>query len=289
MQARKISGYLIVAMLVSVAMGLSACGGGGGGGGAITSQGQFQDSAVEGLSYAAGGLTGETDAQGTFFFPLGASVQFSIGGIKLPVATAKTVMTPVDLVPGARDEIDLTVTNIARLLQTLDDDGDPSNGITITEAVRNGAAGRSIDFGVTDFENDGNVQIVVSELTALTPAGPRILVSSQDAQDHLRVTLLGILSGTYSGTYTGDDVGTFTALVDAAGVITGSGVSTLIGGDFTFNGTVTSSGEATFAPVAGTISSGATFEGNMTFTGEVSGTWINSVTGDSGTFSGRKR
>jgi hypothetical protein len=250
-------------------------------------QGQFLDSPVEGLSFISGGESGVTDAAGMFTFEEGATVEFSIGGIVVGEATAQSIMTPVDLVPGARGETNPTVINISRFLQTLDNDNNPGNGITITGSVRTQAAGASIDFDqdVIAFENDSNVQAVVAELTALTDAGARPLTSSQEAQDHLRNTLLERLAGTYSGTFSGDDSGTWTVDVDVTGNIIGSGVSREAG-PFEIFGAVTSSGEATFA--AGGVTTGATFSGTLSFSGEASGTWVNEFAGESGTFSGSK-
>jgi len=46
--------------------------------------------------------------------------------------------------------------NIAVFLQTLDDDGDPSNGIRIPAAIHGLAAGVSIDFGRKSFGSEGS-------------------------------------------------------------------------------------------------------------------------------------
>jgi hypothetical protein len=267
---------------------LVACGGNGGvGDGPTTRMGKFLDSAVEGLSYVSGNQSGITDVEGNFTFEEGATVQFSIGDIIIGEATAKSIMTPVNLVSGAKDETDPTVINISRFLQTLDDDADLNNGITIIELVRNQAVGKSINFDqdVTTFENDANVLTIISDFTYLNDAGIRPLISIQDCQDHLRNTLLGIFAGTYSGTFSGNDSGTWTVTVDSEGNVTGSGVSTVYGINFDINvGTVTSSGEVTF--VAGTVTIGATFSGTVSSTGEVSGTWVNEFYEYSGTFSG---
>jgi len=147
-------------------------------------------------------------------------------------------MTPLDLVPGAISEVDDTVTNIARFVQTIDDDDDPTNGITVTEAVRNSAAGKSIDFtqNGTTFGADPNVLSVVSDLTSQTQAGTRPLISTQSAQDHLRSTLIGTYDGVYTGTYALDQapkptVGTWRITVALGGVA----------GSFTNSGPVTAS------------------------------------------------
>ncbi|MEB3733367.1 hypothetical protein ULF88_02705 [Halopseudomonas pachastrellae] len=52
--------------------------------------------------------------------------------------TAKGVLTPLDLA-GSTDINDPVVINIARLLQTLDEDGNPDNGIVIPELATTAA------------------------------------------------------------------------------------------------------------------------------------------------------
>ncbi|MGD2063654.1 MAG: hypothetical protein PVF51_08750 [Nitrospirota bacterium] len=169
-------------------------GGGGGGGGDGVKEGQFIDAPVEGLTFVSGDQSGVTDAQGRFRYKEGATVRFAIGDIVLGEVPAKPIITPVDLVTGANDESHPAVTNIARLLQTLDDDGDPGNGITIPEAVRSQAAGLSMRFGQAEaaFGDDGDVVAAVAALTALTRAGVRPLVSREQARSHLRETLVAL-------------------------------------------------------------------------------------------------
>lgn len=166
-------------------------------------QGYFLDSVVEGLSYVSDENFGTTDSQGIFIFQAGSTVLFSIGDIIIGETLAKSTITPVDLVKGATDESNPTVNAISRFLQTLDDDADPSNGITINENVRNLAEDKFINFeqSIVAFENDQNVQILVSELTAHTNAGIRTLISSNEAQGHLRDTLLKHAKDNLVGTW----------------------------------------------------------------------------------------
>jgi len=83
---------------------------------------------------------------------------------------------------GAQDITDTTVTNVVRFLMTLDDDNDPSNGIEITKAVADLTTGESVDFRLssTGFSNAGDVQVLLSTLTAAT--GARSLTSVSDAR-----------------------------------------------------------------------------------------------------------
>jgi len=161
------------------------CGGGGGGGDDVTnptvaSEGVFLDSAVKGLNYKTDTQTGFTDNNGTFKYLEKEVITFSIGTIILGQTTGKSIITPINLVDGATDASNDQVTNICRLLQTLDNDGNVDNGISITEAVRNAANGLSIDFNadVNKFEN--TVGQFVETLTSLTSEGKRNLISAND-------------------------------------------------------------------------------------------------------------
>ena len=68
-------------------------------------------------------MSGITDGAGTFMYHEGESITFLVGDIMLGSAPGNFIMTPIDLVPGAVDETHPTVTNICRLLQSLDQDG----------------------------------------------------------------------------------------------------------------------------------------------------------------------
>lgn len=93
--------------------------------------GVFLDSAVDGASYSTtSGLSGVTDATGRFTFRAGDQVTFRMAGVALPAVSAKAVLTPVDLA-GASAPDDPAAIAIARLLQSLDKDGNPDNGLQI--------------------------------------------------------------------------------------------------------------------------------------------------------------
>lgn len=98
------------------------------------SQGVFIDSAVSGLSFITDSQQGRTDNAGTFNYRPGESVSFAIGGIQLGSATGQGVITPLELVSDA-DAADAAVVNMARLLQSLDTDGNLRNGIQISEEI----------------------------------------------------------------------------------------------------------------------------------------------------------
>lgn len=197
------------ALLASSLFALAACGGGGSSSDTKapvkpleppeTAQGVFLDSPVEGLGYSSGELSGVTDSGGVFQYEVGKPVTFSIGGIVIGTANGAGIITPLDLVASASDTSNSVVINIARFLQTLDDDGDPGNGITVSETARAVAENEAINFNqtVTAFEDDGNVQSVVGTLTS----GARMLITAAAAKAHLDATLAAMNDG---GGSTGD-------------------------------------------------------------------------------------
>jgi len=145
--------------------------------------GIFVDSAVEGLMYKSGSVTGRTDGSGRFYYQEGNKVTFSIEGVVIgEAAVGKPLMTPIDLVPDNDSFVThSTVTNICRFLQSLDDDGDPDNGIRISSDMRKKVADTftSIDFKEENFEN---------EVSGFFTEGQKLL-SAADAQAHFFSTV----------------------------------------------------------------------------------------------------
>ena len=156
--------------------------------------GVFVDAPVEGLNYQTATMSGITDENGT--------VTFMIGDLMLGSAAGSDIMTPIDLVPGAVDETDPTVTNICRLLQSLDWDGDLSNGIMITDTMRSEISGRMIDFtkDVSTF-NDYDVQAFLDTMNMLggfQNGENRGLMTPLDAQYNFQQTLMNHMEYMYS-------------------------------------------------------------------------------------------
>jgi hypothetical protein len=265
---------LVLAILFSIV--IVSCGGSGSNTpAATTATGYFIDSAVQGLSYVSGGQTGTTGANGKFTYEVGKTIKFFIGNIVLGETSAKGVMTPVDLVPNA-DATNPQVLKITQFLMTIDSDGNPTNGITISGATNTAAQSTSpIDFATA---TDATLTTALAALTATNT-----LVTVSAAQTHLTSSIYGLYAGTYSGTFSGTDSGVWTATIDSSGVITGTGTSLQVGG-FSVSGQISTSGASTFSPSGGT-STGATFTGNIdVYTGTMSGTWSNSSSGGSGTW-----
>lgn len=111
--------------------------------------GVFKDAEVEGLSYSTPTQNGTTNAAGEFNYLAGEEVTFKVGDVTLGSATGQEVISPITLAqtidPNATIETKLPQ-NIAALLQTLDADGDETNGITIAADVANNLGIQEIDF-----------------------------------------------------------------------------------------------------------------------------------------------
>ena len=167
---------------------LFGCGGGGGGNSApTTATGVFVDSPVAGLAYTSGGLSGVTSADGSFTCEAGQPVRFSIGNLQLPSGTCVTgaVVTPLTIF-GTADVNDIRVVNLARFLQTLDQNGYPDDGINIAAQVSSNAANlpATLDFGSNTFDTD--VSAFFSDVFNAGLTSNTTLVSTVSATKHLQ-------------------------------------------------------------------------------------------------------
>lgn len=142
--------------------------------------GVFIDSAVQGLSYSSATQSGVTDANGSFTADRGQNIEFSIGDLKLPPVLAKETITPLDIFSATSIE-DTRVVNLARLLQSLDKDGNPDNGIEIDPNVS--ASSRQVDFASASFDAD------VANMVANSGSVNTVLVGEISALEHLQSTL----------------------------------------------------------------------------------------------------
>lgn len=179
--------------LLGIALVLVGCGGSGSSSNDSDSEkqtstqiGVFLDSPISNIGYKTKSFEGTTNLLGEYKYAEGETVTFFIGNLKFPAVTAGATVTPLDIV-GTKDTSDSTVVNIIRLLQTLDTDGDPSNGITISDAAIANAT--QVDFGLSkgDFEASSAVIDLVSDSGQDTPMTG--LISTADAISHFETEL----------------------------------------------------------------------------------------------------
>lgn len=136
--------------------------------------GHFVDANVSGLTYLTPTQGGTTGSEGQFWWLPGERIDFWVGRLPLGSALADRAVSPVDLFPGA-DLEDSRVLNVARLLQSLDGDGNPGFGsINITAAVvgcLNGALTALVTpLSPTLFSDDAAVTALIDR-TVSTCAG----------------------------------------------------------------------------------------------------------------------
>lgn len=180
---------------VALAVGLASCGGGDSSGGSGADEastvnrtmptgaatGVLMNSPVSGVSYnASSGKKGITNEAGHFDFNYGDTVEFKLGGLTLGKVNGAPVVTPIDLAEGN----DKKLANLLVLLQSLDADGDPSNGIVITAAAAS-AVSNSIK-----LNSDPEVFAASSELQSIldTAGIEHAAKTVEEASEHFMVS-----------------------------------------------------------------------------------------------------
>ncbi|MDM1487147.1 MULTISPECIES: hypothetical protein [Acinetobacter] len=136
-----------------------------------TQTGVLTDGPVSGVKYIRSSSTdsieGMTNDDGEFQYIEGEEIRFFIGDVQLgEVVEAKERITPLDLAetPEAR-------TNLMVFLQSLDDHGDHSDGIQITEDTRTAFTAVNLDFNqsFTDFSNEIVSKMGIPQDQLITP------------------------------------------------------------------------------------------------------------------------
>lgn len=83
---------------------------------------------VSGVAYTtSSGSSGTTDAQGVYRYNYGDTVKFQLGELTIGDIKAAAIITPIELAAGNENKLQ----NLPILLQSLDSDNNPSNGISI--------------------------------------------------------------------------------------------------------------------------------------------------------------
>jgi hypothetical protein len=178
---------------------------------------RFIDTDEDGLLDAGETIvaTGVTGTDGSFSYATGETVVFEVAGITLGSMSAANInadgkVFPQDILGVERENVtDPDVTKMAQLLQTLDSDGDASNGITIetNEAGDIVTDSGNVIVSSTNFENNiTNVLAAVDTSVTYESGASVAVVTPGDAQAHILGTVTGV-----------DDVATITV---AAGSVT---------------------------------------------------------------------
>ena len=147
--------------------------------------GYFYDSAVKGMTFQTASHSGETAADGSFQYRDGETITFSIGGVVIGRTTGTPTVTPLTLADTTT--VNAKVQKMLVLFQSLDADGDPSNGIDVTSkarTLRNRVRGE-INWSSNDH------------LTIISDAGATA-VDENDALDHFNTTLATLANSNQS-------------------------------------------------------------------------------------------
>ncbi len=209
-------------LIVGLCAGLVACGGGSSSSSnnssTNTQTGVFLDSAVVNIGYRTETLEGVTNSDGKYDYIEGETVTFFIGELEFPPVSAKGTVTPLDLA-GSDNTSDSTVVNMIRLLQSLDEDGNPDNGITITDTAKNVATQVNFELSINDFESS----IAVTTLVANAGSTNTVIISQNDAIAHFEDTLVDVgenfvansnISGIWTTSLTDNDLLAFVFFAD---------------------------------------------------------------------------
>lgn len=189
---------------------------------------------IRGLKYETPTMSGVTGERGDFEYRPGETVTFRIGGVVLGSITAAPRVNLAQLINRVDGKIDRLgdpmVTNLARFVHTLDQEGDPETGVTIAPIVHDligpmilnfnqattdaalvqqesGAAGEGVSGMVAfagdqtiTFASDPMVSGILSTLNAtpgvFTAHHPRRLRNGAAARNELRRNIRGIVKMT---------------------------------------------------------------------------------------------
>ncbi|MGY9053590.1 MAG: hypothetical protein ACKVH9_08545, partial [Rhodobacterales bacterium] len=252
----------------------------------VTLTGKFVDAAVGGIDYYIGGvLQGQTAADGSFTYIAGDTITFKVGSVIVgDIASSEinadnTVM-PQDLAGVARtDTANDAVTKIAQMLQTVDSDGDSSNGITIV---------KNADGDIVNTANavllDKDTALTISATTtdaqiqaATEDAGDAAFVSEEAAVAHLNASTNAVegnvIAATFNGTAAQAQVVTNLVGKNTALTTTGAATASDLNGLFdttkveiVVNSTTTISGTSSeiAALLSNTVISGTNYAATMT-------------------------
>jgi hypothetical protein len=172
-------------------------------------KGHLWDSPVEGVTYVSGVGAGVTDASGGFEYFPEEKVAFFVGNLSLGTVVADHRVTPLDFFEGVdlnengshmnadgEDQSTLDsnpAINVARLLQSLDEDGDPKGGIRITDTAVGCLNAAAADLGLNpvNFANGDAVEALINKTVG--NCTHLVAVSAEDAKAHLDDQLSGVM------------------------------------------------------------------------------------------------
>ncbi len=159
-----------------------------------------------GLKYASPSRSGFTNERGEFQYSAGEGVTFFLGGIVLGTAAGAPRANLAGLVNSVDGRIDRlhvpAITNLARLVQSLDSHGNIESGVAIAPAIHHLLGPMFVNWALseTDFAADPTVCKIFDTLNAapgvFTANQPRRLRNGAAARNELRRNIRGIIKQT---------------------------------------------------------------------------------------------
>jgi hypothetical protein len=171
--------------------------------------GVFLDEKVAGLTYTSTSHSGTTDGSGNFTCAAGEDVTFSVNSLVLGTVPCLPVITPIELVTKGKykwdgvtqsgdkfselsDAENKKLKRLLMLMQTVDTNGDPSDGISVDANLATALSGMSMTQSQLDslLTEDSDADFTTA-LTSLVSAmgGSTAVASSASAISHFQTTL----------------------------------------------------------------------------------------------------
>jgi hypothetical protein len=137
--------------------------------------GQFIDDKVQGLNYhCSSGTTDVTDSNGNYTCKIGDDVTFKVGDATIGTLAAQSdFFTPYSFYPTSLE----ASLNLASLLQSLDSDGDDTNGIIVIDSALAGKLSADTNFLSPTFKIDTEADLGI------------VLISHTEAQRRLNTNI----------------------------------------------------------------------------------------------------
>jgi len=159
----------------------------------VVQTGYLYDDQVGGLEYSTATQSGVTGTDGSFKYLVGEKVTFKIGNLTIGKATtANSALTLFDIASTAQNSDgspSSEVVAMATLLQSLDSDKDPNNGISISQATRDAFAKLSTQ----TLSATSDVKKIINTDANLTTVS---IKSASTATDHLITSTAKIVGAT---------------------------------------------------------------------------------------------
>jgi uncharacterized protein len=160
---------------------------------------------VIGLKYETPTLSGVTNEKGEFQYRAGEAVTFLVGDVVLGTARGAERMNEAQLISRVNGRIgkvkDPALINLARFLQTLDQDGNVENGVTIAPQTHTIVGNRGINLYQSEetFPEDPVWMTLLADLNrsaVFTAERPRETRSAAAARNAVRRNVRGIVKTT---------------------------------------------------------------------------------------------